>query len=335
MVGRVFISGVAGFLGSHLADICLEKGNLVVGCDNLLGGDLGNVPEGLDFHEVDCLNWKDMLSLTRGVDVVFHCAATAYEGLSSFSPYLVTNNIYGASVSLLSASIHNGVGRFVFCSSMARYGKQPPPFEEDMKPKPEDPYGIAKVAFEQTLMNLADTHNFDWSIAVPHNIIGPRQRYTDPYRNVASIFINRMLQGEPPIIYGDGKQKRCFSFVQDVAPYLYKLGFEEKVSKQIVNLGPDEEFVTINHLASTIAELLEFPKPPIYMPDRPREVREANCSSTKAREYLDYKTEWTLESGLREMIEWVQKKGPRPFDYHLPLEIITADTPITWVKALI
>lgn len=293
------------------------------------------MPEGVEFYQADCLNHRRMLQITEGIEIVYHCAATAYEGLSSFSPHLVTQNIYGASVSLLSACIQNRVRRFVFCSSMARYGTQETPFTEDREPHPQDPYGIAKVAFELTLRNLAETHGFEWTIAVPHNIIGPRQRFTDPYRNVASIFINRMLQGNPPIIYGDGEQKRCFSFVQDVAPYLYRLGIDPRLNGETVNLGPDEEFVTINQLAETLAQLLEFQKLPIYMPDRPREVREANCSADKARQLLDYKTKWTLEEGLKEMVEWIRYKGPREFDYHLPLEIINQYTPLTWKKGLI
>ena len=84
------------------------------------------------------------------------------------------------------------------------------PFKEDMVPRPQDPYGIAKYAAEQTLECLSKVHDIDFVTLVPHNIIGPRQKYDDPYRNVASIMINRCLQGMPPIIYGDGSQTRCF-----------------------------------------------------------------------------------------------------------------------------
>ncbi len=334
-MSKVFISGIAGFLGSHLADFCVEQGHEVIGCDNLLGGTHRNVSPKMDFQMADCTDRYAMLRGTKNCDVVFHCAATAYEGLSSFSPKLVTDNIYGSSVTLLSACITNKVERFVFCSSMARYGTNEVPFTEDMVPRPQDPYGIAKVAFEDTLRNLAETHKFEYSIAVPHNIIGPRQKYDDPYRNVASIFINRMLRGLPPIIYGTGAQMRCFSFVQDVVPSLDKLGFDPSMSGEIVNLGPDEEFVTISQLAYLIAELLEFDQPFEFMPDRPREVVLANCSAAKARSLLDYQTKWTLEDGLKEMIDWIREQGPKPFDYKLPLEIINEYTPTAWSKRLL
>lgn len=121
---RVFISGVAGFLGSHLADYFLSKGHTVVGCDNLMGGYLDNVPEKIEFYQYDLNHFNSMVKITKGCDIVYHCAATAYEGLSVFSPYLITQNIVQNSVSLMTASIANKVKRFVYCSSMARYGEQ-------------------------------------------------------------------------------------------------------------------------------------------------------------------------------------------------------------------
>ena len=121
---KVFISGVAGFLGSHLADEFLNDGHEVVGCDNLIGGYLDNVPKDVEFHQNDLNHYDYMVKITKKCDVVYHCAATAYEGLSVFSPNLVTKNIVQASTSLITASVANDVGRFINCSSMARYGTQ-------------------------------------------------------------------------------------------------------------------------------------------------------------------------------------------------------------------
>ena len=233
---KIFISGIAGFLGSHLADAFLEKGHTVSGCDNLSGGYRENVPDNVYWEVADLCDFPTMLRLTEGVDVVYHCAATAYEGLSVFSPYHVTQNIVGASVSLVTASIQNRVKRFVYCSSMARYGTNITPFTEDMPPNPQDPYGIGKVAGEKILQNLAEVHGMSYVIAVPHNIIGPRQKYDDPYRNVASIMINRMLQGEQPIIYGDGNQKRCFSYIQDDVDILSQFALRQDINGEIFNI---------------------------------------------------------------------------------------------------
>ena len=201
-----FITGVAGFLGSHLAERLLKDGHRVIGVDNLIGGYMDNIPHGVEFYAHDCADRDFLAKIMKDVDVVYHCAATAYEGLSVFSPHLVTHNTYGITVSVLSAAIQNKVKRFIQCSSMARYGTQPTvPFTEDMQPLPQDPYGIAKYAAELTVRELCETHGMEYVIAVPHNIIGPRQKYDDPYRNVASIMINLMLQNRQPVIYGDGE----------------------------------------------------------------------------------------------------------------------------------
>ena len=184
---RIFITGVAGFLGSHLADAMLNEGHQVVGIDTLIGGDLDNVNSMVEFHQVDCNDLERIRRISQKCDIFYHCAATAYEGLSVFSPHIITQNIVSASVAIFSAAISNGAKRIVFCSSMARYGALPPPFKEEQEPHPEDPYGIGKLAAEKFLRNLCETHGVEYAIAVPHNIIGPRQKYDDPYRNVASM----------------------------------------------------------------------------------------------------------------------------------------------------
>lgn len=334
-MAKIFVSGVAGFLGSHLADALLKEGHEVIGCDNLIGGYVDNVPDRVDFHQVDCKYLNTMKKLLEGVDIVYHCACVPYEGLSVFSPHLVCENAYQITVTLITAAIHNKVKRFVYCSSMARYGEQPVvPFTEDMDPKPQDPYGISKLAAEKILQNLSKVHGMEYVIAVPHNIIGPRQKYDDPFRNVASIMINLMLQGKQPIIYGDGEQKRCFSFVQDDIDCLLKLGFQDNLAGEIINIGPDEEFITIKELAKSIAEMLNFDLKPRYFPERPQEVRLATCSANKARRLLGYKTKTSLKEGLQKMIDYIKKRGVRNFRYHLALEIINDKTPRTWKERL-
>ena len=335
MAGRVFITGVAGFLGSNLARHLQAKGHDIIGCDNLVGGYEDNIPAGIEFHRADCNDFGKMLALSKNVGVVYHTAATAYEGASVFSPHFVTQNIVTASTGVFSAGVAAKVRRIVFCSSMARYGANAVPFLESYEPRPEDPYGIAKVAAELMLRNLCETHGVEFVIAVPHNIIGPRQKFDDPYRNVASIMINMMLQNRQPIIYGDGEQKRCFSYISDVIYCLKEMAFRRNVMGETINIGPDEEFVTINELANTIANMLGFNLDPIYVNARPREVRFATCSADKARRLLDYRTRTPLRQGLQTMIEHIKGVGPRRFRYHLDLEIVSELTPETWTKRLI
>ena len=221
-------------------------------------------------------------------------------------------------------------------SSMARYGTQETvPFTEDMTPKPQDPYGIAKYATELLIKNLCETHGMKYVILVPHNIIGPRQKYDDPFRNVASIMANRMLQGKQPIIYGDGTQMRCFSFMQDVIDPMMIACETDVADGMTINIGPDEEFITINELANTIAKILDFKLDPIYMPGRPQEVKNANCSADLARKILNYQTKTKLDDGLGELVTWIKNQGTKQFTYHLPLEFITNKTPQTWIDKLI
>jgi UDP-glucose 4-epimerase len=171
-------------------------------------------------------------------------------------------------------------------------------------------------------------------ILVPHNIVGARQKFDDPYRNVASIFTNRMLTGLNPIIYGDGSQQRCFSFIQDVMnPLMVAVDSPDAVG-QVINLGPDESTITILELAERIADILGFELKPIYMKGRPQEVKVAHCSSDKARRLLGYETSVHIDKGLRELVEWIQSKGAREFNYHLPIEIVNELTPVTWTRKL-
>ena len=331
-INKILVTGAAGFLGSHLCEKLINLGYEVIGIDNMIGGDLENLPEKIQFHNIDCCDFSKMNTVLKGVDVVYHCAATAHEGLSVFSPVEITKNNYLATVSVVSAAINNKVKRIIYCSSMARYGNQQTPFTELMKPMPVDPYGISKVAGEEVLKNLCNLNKIEWVIVVPHNIIGPKQKYDDPFRNVVSIFINRLLQNKRPIIYGDGKQKRCFSYIDDCIYCLLLLIDKKNVVGQIINIGPDEEFVTINKIAEICSNITGSNLEPEFYPDRPREVKLATCSSDKARKLLKYKTSTDLKTGIQKTFEYIKKKGPKQFKYHVDLEIVNDLTPKVWVE---
>ena len=329
---KILVTGVAGFLGSHLAEKLSDLNYEVIGIDNMLGGYKDNVPKKVKFFNFDCCDLQKMNKAMKGVEVVYHCAATAHEGLSVFSPVEITRNNYMASVSVFTSAIANKVKRIIFCSSMARYGDQKTPFTEDMNPKPIDPYAISKVAAENVLMNLCELNNIEWVIAVPHNIIGPRQKYDDPFRNVVSIMINRMLQNKAPIIYGDGEQKRCFSYIDDCLSCLLPMLDQKNLNKQIINIGPDEEFVTINKIAEICSNITGSNLKPIYKKDRPREVKHASCSANKARKLLNYKTKTDLKNGISKTYDYIKRRGAKPFEYHINLEIKNELTPEVWLN---
>ena len=327
---KILVTGVAGFLGSHLAEQLANLGHEVVGIDSMIGGYKDNIPKNIKFHNIDCCDFEKVKVVMSNVEVVYHCAATAHEGLSVFSPFEITKNNYLASVSIFSAAINHKVKRIIFCSSMARYGGQITPFLESMKATPVDPYAISKVAAEDVLINLCELNNVEWVIAVPHNIIGPRQKYDDPFRNVVSIMINRMLQGKAPIIYGDGEQKRCFSYIDDCLSCLIPMLDQKNLNKEIINIGPDEEFVTINKIAEICSNITGANLPPIYKPGRPKEVKHATCSADKARKLLNYKTSVSLNDGIQKTFDYIKKRGTKPFDYNI--EIKNELTPKTWTK---
>ena len=327
---HIFITGVAGFLGSNLADYYTKKGLKVSGNDNLVGGDEDNVSSLVNFYRGECEDLEFMTNCMKDVDIVCHTAAYAHEGLSNISPTLICNSNVTGSVSTFTAAIRKNVKRIVYCSSMARYGNIKMPFKEEDVPNPIDPYGVSKLAAEKILKILCDTHGVEYNIAVPHNIIGPKQKYDDPFRNVASIMINLMLQNRKPIIYGDGSQKRCFSDIDDCIYCIDKLMFEPNIKSQTINIGPDENVVSINELYEILSNKLKFNENPIYYKDRPNEVKYASCSSNKARKLLDYTTNVSLEASLDKVINFIKQKGTKNFKYGYKLEIDNENTPETW-----
>ena len=332
---HIFITGIAGFLGSNLAEYYLKKNFKVSGCDNLIGGSLDNIDQKkINFFKANCEDFEMMKKITKNVDILCHAAAFAHEGLSSFSPVLITNNNVTGSVSVFTAAIVNKVKRIVYCSSMARYGNIKIPFREEDELKPVDPYGVSKVTAENILKILSKTHGVEYNIAVPHNIIGPNQKYDDPFRNVVSIMINLMLQNKKPIIYGDGNQKRTFSDIDDCIYCLDKLLTDPQIVSQTVNIGPDEEYISINQLYHLLSNKLKFNLEPKYLEDRPNEVKEATCSADKARKVLGYKTSISLDESLNKIINYIKEKGPKDFQYNYPLEINNEKTPTAWKEKL-
>jgi UDP-glucose 4-epimerase len=144
-----------------------------------------------------------------------------------------------------------------------------------------------------------------------------------------------MLQGRQPYVYGDGSQERCFSHWRDVVEPLVRMATDPLCAGETFNLGPDDEVVTVLEVARRIATQLSYPLAPIFKPGRPREVKFAHCSAEKARRVLGYETRVTLDDGICETLEWIRKRGTRPFAYHnLDIEIESVQLPETWSRRL-
>ena len=332
---RIFITGIAGFLGSHLAKWALHNNYEVLGADNLSLGHKNNIPKGAQFYEYDVLDLEKNKQLLKNVDVVFHSAAYPYDNFSLFSPLKTIQNTFSTTASVLSASISSHVKRFIYCSSMSRYGNGKNPFTEDMNPKPLTPYAVAKTAGEQLITNMAQVHNFEYVICIPHNIFGPQQVYNDPYRNAVSMIVNQMLNDKAPLIYGDGEQKRAFTPIQDIIPLFPELLFGDKAKNQIINIGPDEEVISLNDLISLLNKILTKNLKAVYKPFRQQEVKTAICCAKKSRNLLGYKKTISLETALKELVSWIQKQGPTAFTYHQKPEIDKEYFPSSWKQKIL
>jgi UDP-glucose 4-epimerase len=255
----------------------------------------------------------------EGVGIVYHLAAYAAEGLSHFIKHFNYENNLVGSVNLINAAINNGVKRFVFTSSMAVYGTNQTPFDESFTPNPEDSYGISKYAVERELAISREMFGLKYTIIRPHNVYGVRQNIGDPYRNVIGIFMNRIMQGKPPRIYGDGEQTRAFSYVDDVIACLSKAAFTKAAEGQIINVGAAEP-TTINRLAEIVLKAMHSNLKPIHTPPR-YEVRHAFCAIKKSEEILGYKSTVHLEEGIQKMADWAERIGPRKSKFWEKLEV--------------
>jgi UDP-glucose 4-epimerase len=327
---KVLVTGGAGFMGSWLVDKLIESGHEVTSADNLLGGKKENVNPDCKFVKADLIKRQQVKPLVKGVDIIFHLAAYAAEGQSIFSPISINEINLIPMNNLLVEAVNNNIERFIFTSSMAVYGEQKPPFDEKAPRKPEDPYGAAKSYCENMLEIFSRIHGFEHVIIRPHNVYGPRQNVADPYRNVLGIWINRILRRKPPIIYGDGKQSRAFSYVGDVTPAIANAGFTSKAKGQIINVGSDKA-VSIEKACSLLLGVMGSEFKPVFQDPRPGEVKHAYCTVQKSIDLLGYQTRHDLKEGLTKMVAWAKQIGPQQPTYTLPLEI-TKGAPKVWVE---
>jgi len=341
---KILVTGAAGFMGSHVVDYLLLLGfKEVYGLDDLSGGHLRNVDKDCKFTKLDLRDRAKIEKYITDVSptLIYHLAADATEGRSQFTPIECTQRNYLAHLNLLVPAIRIGLRKIVVTSSMSVYGAQKPPFSERMPSDPVDIYGISKTAMERATEILSKVHGFRYTIIRPHNVYGPKQNLSDPYRNVIGIFINSLLRGKSFYIYGDGEQKRAFTYIDDFTPYFVKAGFDTKSDEEIINIGPTETH-TINELAKIVLKNFYDGKPypkevkPKHLPERSQEVKEAFCTNEKATKILGYKTTISLEDGIKKMIVWAKALGPqKPIYLKKGLELEGENTPDTWSKHLI
>jgi UDP-glucose 4-epimerase len=309
---KILITGIAGLLGSRLADYILENTNhTVIGIDNLSGGYIENVNSRCIFYNRDLVTDDTLIEdifLEHKIDVVYHFAAYAAEGLSPFIRKFNYSNNVGGTMNIVNNCIKYNIKRLVFTSSMAVYGKGNPPFNENDLPAPIDSYGIAKYACEMDIKVAGEQHGLDWCIIRPHNVYGIKQNLWDRYRNVLGIWMYQYMNKEPMSIFGDGEQKRAFSYIDDCLRPLWWAGTKQNCSKQIINLG-GTKFHTINEANKILKDVIRGGDT-IYLEER-HEVKDAHPTYQKSVELLEYKDKTSLFEGLNEMWTWAQTQPNR------------------------
>jgi UDP-glucose 4-epimerase len=310
---KVLITGVAGLLGSRLADWIIENqpDYQVIGIDDLSGGYQENVNPKVKFIEANLIN-KVTLAQTfekYKPNYVFHFAAYAAEGLSPFiRNYNYQNNLV-ATANIVNECIKHDVKRLVFTSTLAIYGHgYGGIFDENQIPKPIDPYGVAKYACEMDIQIAGEQHGLDWCIIRPHNVYGVNQNIWDKYRNVLGIWMYQHLNGEPMTIFGDGEQTRAFSYIDDNLEPLWKSAILPEASNQIINLGGIEE-ISINEACKTLQEVIGGGE--IVHKEARHEVKHSIPTYQKSIDILGYEYKTDLKKGLTEMWEWAQQQPIR------------------------
>jgi UDP-glucose 4-epimerase len=309
---NILITGVAGLLGSNMADWIIKNYSEynIIGIDDLSGGYIDNINESVIFEKIN-LTDKSISDLFKkyNFEYVFHFAAYAAEGLSPFIRTFNYQNNLLSTANIVNNCIEYNVKRLIFTSSMAVYGIGNPPFDENDLPNPIDPYGVAKFACEMDIQIAGEQHGLDWCIIRPHNVYGVKQNIWDKYRNVLGIWMFQTLNGQPMTIFGDGNQKRAFSYIDDILEPLWLSATSEKCSKQIINLGGTKEY-SINE-ANLLLQKITNNSNTTYLESR-HEVKNAHPTWQKSVELLNYKDIHTLEEGLIKMWDWAKSQPSRP-----------------------
>lgn len=298
-------------MGAHVVKELLSMGHDVVALDDLSGGFADQVDARATFVKGSITDHElvERLFAEHRFDHVYHLAAYAAEGLSHFiRRFNYTNNLIG-SVNLINASVRHGVKCFVFTSSIAVYGALPPPMREDMVPKPEDPYGVAKLAVEMDLSAARHMFGLEYVVFRPHNVYGEYQNLGDRYRNVVGIFMNQLMQGQPMTVFGDGEQKRAFTYIGDIAPIIAASATTPSAFGETFNVGADAPY-TVNELARLVQDAMGIKGGVKHLEAR-NEVVFAFSDHSKVERIFGKRRETTLAEGLARMAPWAKATGAR------------------------
>ncbi|AKH97417.1 SDR family oxidoreductase [Halanaeroarchaeum sulfurireducens] len=302
------VTGVAGFIGSNLATELLDRGYSVRGVDNFETGRKSNLEalhsdDEFSFYEGDVRNAEMMAELVDGVDYLFHQAAVPSVPRSVDDPVTSTDANCTGTATVLNAARNADVDTAVVASSSSVYGSSETlPKVETMPTNPESPYALSKYYTEKLAVQFSDLYDIDTVALRYFNIFGPRQDPNGEYAAVIPKFINLMLEGERPVIYGDGEQSRDFTYI-DNAVEANILAAEGDVTGEVCNVACGDR-VTVNELVEMLNDLLGTELEPKYDPPRPGDVRHSHADISKAEELLGYDPEVDFKEGLKRTVKY-------------------------------
>jgi len=310
MKGRnIVVTGGAGFIGSSLTQV-LAKENSVVVVDDLSTGNLGNIQDLIKSHSIDFIEGSitdlNLLQKTfKNVDYVFHEAAIPSVPRSVDDPIRSNYVNVNGTLNVLFAAKENGIKRVVYASSSSVYGDTPIlPKREDMMPCPLSPYAVSKLTGEYYCQVFTEIYGLSTISLRYFNVYGPRQDPSSEYAAVIPRFINRVLNGKPPVIYGDGEQTRDFSFVKDIVNANI-LASESKATGVFNTAGGKR--ISLNKLANLIMQIIGGDFDIVYENPRAGDIKHSFADIFKAKEKLDYEPKFDLTEGLEETVKWFQK----------------------------
>jgi UDP-glucose 4-epimerase len=310
LLATYLITGVAGFIGSHLADALLAQGHAVRGFDNLSTGKVANVPVGVDFVEGDLADAEAVARVCVGVDGIFHEGALPSVPRSVKEPRASHESNLEGTFNLLEGARAAGVKRVLYAASSSAYGNQPGfPRVETMKPEPIAPYPVQKLAGELYMQSYARVYGMETVCLRYFNIFGPRQAPDSPYSGVIAKWARQMLAGEQPVMQGDGAQSRDFTYIANAvsANLLALRAPAEKVAGRVFNVACGERY-SLSKLYATLAKLTEYGLPPKVVERRAGDIDMSLADISAARDAFGYAPLVGFEDGLRATVEWCREQ---------------------------
>lgn len=312
-MAKYLITGVAGFIGSNLAHALIDRGEAVRGIDNFSHGrweNIADIARRFDFLNADITDAHAMRSACDGIDYVLHQAALGSVPRSLDDPKGTNQANVTGTLSVLEAARDAGVKRVIYASSSSVYGNTPTlPKREHMPLNPISPYAISKCAGELYSRGFYNVLGLETVCLRYFNVFGPRQHPTSQYAAVIPKFIRQMLNGEQPTIFGDGKQSRDFTFVENVvsANLLACESPAYKACGRAFNIAAGKSF-SLNELYSLLQQITGFDKPPIYSAERAGDVRDSLADTAQAQAAMGYKTLVAFAEGLAKTVEWYKSE---------------------------